>query len=336
MRCYEIRDGFGLDHLVRAERPEPKPGPGEVRLRVRATSLNYRDLLVTTGRYNPKLPLPLIPFSDACGAIDALGPGVTKWKVGDRVCGLFMPHWVAGRLTEARAKTALGGGVSGVLAEQVVLPADGVVAAAAHLSDEEAATLPCAALTAWHALVTSGGVTAGDSVLIQGTGGVSLFALRFARLLGARVIGTSSSDAKLERAKALGLSDGINYRTTPDWGDAVRKLTGGGVDHVVEVGGAGTLPQSLRAVRTGGTISLIGVLTGGGEVNPVPVVMKSVRLQGIYVGSGEMFEAMNRAVALHQLRPVIDRVFPFAEAVAALRHLESGSHFGKVVVRVAE
>jgi NADPH:quinone reductase-like Zn-dependent oxidoreductase len=334
MQVYEIRDGFGLDHLVRAERPEPQPGPGQVRLRVRAASLNYRDLLVVKGLYNPKLPLPLIPFSDACGVVEALGTGVKRWKVGDRVCGLFMPGWVAGRLTDAKAKTALGGGVDGVLAEHVALPADGVVAAPAHLTDEEAATLPCAALTAWHALVSAGGVTAGDSVLIQGTGGVSLFALQFARLLGARVIGTSSSDAKLERAKSLGLSDGINYRTTPEWGDAARKLTGG-VDHVVEVGGAGTLPQSLRAVRVGGTVSLIGILTGAGEVNPVPVLMKQVRLQGIFVGSGEMFEAMNRAVALHQVRPVVDRVFPFADAVAALRYLESGAHFGKVVVRVA-
>jgi NADPH:quinone reductase-like Zn-dependent oxidoreductase len=334
MHVYELRDGFGLDHLVRAERPLPEPGPLQVRLRVRAASLNYRDLLVARGQYNPRLPLPRVPLSDAAGVVDAGGPGVTRVKVGERVCNLFMPGWTAGRMAEDTPRGGLGAFVDGVLAEAVVLPEHGVIPFPDHLSDEEAATLPCAAVTAWNALVTQGGVTAGDTVLIQGTGGVSLFALQFARLLGARVIGTSSSDAKLARAKTLGLSDGVNYRSVPEWGEAVRKLTGGvGVDHVVEVGGAGTMPQSLRAVRAGGTISLIGVLTGGGEFNPTPVLMKSVRVLGIFVGSGEMFAAMNRAVALHALRPVIDRVFPFAEAVAALRHLESGSHFGKVVIK---
>jgi NADPH:quinone reductase-like Zn-dependent oxidoreductase len=216
-----------------------------------------------------------------------------------------------------------------------VLAEDGVVGVPEHLSDEEAATLPCAAVTAWHALVAEGGIKAGDTVLIQGTGGVSLFALQFARLHGARVLATSSSDAKLARVLALGASEGINYRTTPDWEEKVRERTGGvGVDHIVEVGGAGTLGKSLRAVRMGGRISLIGVLSGGsGQVNPLPVLMKNVRVQGIFVGSRAMFEAMNRAIALHQLRPIVDRVFPFAEAPAALRYLESAAHFGKVCLR---
>jgi NADPH:quinone reductase-like Zn-dependent oxidoreductase len=334
MKVFEIQNGFGLDALQLAERPEPKPGPGQVLLRLRAWSLNYRDLMVVKGVYNPRLKLPLIPLSDGVGQVVEVGAGVSRVKVGDRVAGAFMPGWIDGMLTDAKGKSALGGGVDGLLAEYAVLPADGVVPVPGHLSDEEAATLPCAAVTAWNALVSSGGLKAGDSVLIQGTGGVSLFALQFARLSGARVIATSSSDAKLARVLEMGASDGVNYKSNPDWEKKVLELTGGvGVDHVVEVGGAGTLPRSLKAVRTGGTISLIGVLSGAGEVNPIPILMKNVRVQGIYVGSREMFEAMNRAVALHRLKPVVDRVFPFAEAREALRYMESAAHFGKIVIR---
>lgn len=334
MKAFELQGGFGIDSLILAERPEPRPGPGQVLLRLRAWSLNYRDLMIVKGTYNPKLRLPIVPLSDGVGEVAAVGAEVTRVKVGDRVAGLFMQNWLAGGLTEARARPTLGGGgVDGLLAEFAVLPEDGVIHVPEHLTDEEAATLPCAALTAWHALVAEGGVTAGDTVLVQGTGGVSLFALQFARLHGARVLATSSSDDKLRRVLGLGASDGINYKTTPEWGDTVRGLTGAGVDHVVEVGGAGTLPQSLRAVRAGGHISLIGVLAGGGQVNPMPILMKNVRVQGIFVGSREMFEAMNRAIALHQLRPVVDRVFPFAEAREALRYLESGAHFGKITLR---
>jgi NADPH:quinone reductase-like Zn-dependent oxidoreductase len=337
MKVFEVRGGFGLDALVPAERPKPRPGPGEVLVRVRAVSLNYRDLLVVKGAYNPRMPLPRVPCSDAAGEVVEVGEEVDLVRTGQRVAGLFMPAWQKGALTEAGARSALGGAVDGVLAEYVVLPEGGVVAFPEHLSDEEASTLPCAALTAWNALVTEGGVGPGDTVLVQGTGGVSLFALQFARLAGARVIATSSRDDKLERARELGAADGINYKSTPEWGDRARELTGGdGVDHVVEVGGAGTLPQSLRAVRLAGRISLIGVLSGGGgQVSLFPVLMKNVRIQGIFVGSGEMFEAMNRAIALHKLRPVIDRVFGFDQAVDAFRHLESGSHFGKVCIRVA-
>jgi len=333
MKAYEIQQSFGLDSLHLTERPDPRPGPGQVLVRMKAWSLNYRDLLVVKGQYNPRLKLPLIPLSDGVGEVSEVGAGVTRVKVGDRVAGAFMPGWVEGRLTDAKAKSALGGGVDGVLAEYAVLSAEGVVSVPAHLTDEEAATLPCAAVTAWNALVAAGDIHAGDTVLIQGTGGVSLFALQLARLGGAAVIATSSSDAKLARVLQMGAAHGINYKTNPDWEKKVLELTGGtGVDHVVEVGGAGTLPRSLKSVKTGGTISLIGILSGVGEVNPLPILMKSVRVQGIFVGSRQMFEDMNRAIALHRLKPVIDRVFPFSEARAALQHMESAAHFGKIVI----
>jgi NADPH:quinone reductase-like Zn-dependent oxidoreductase len=335
MKAIELQNTLGFDSLRVVERPQPRPGPGQVVLKMLAWSLNYRDLLVVTGKYNPRLRLPMTPLSDGVGEVAAVGEGVTRVRVGERVAPIFIQGWLAGEVNEAMTKTSLGGGgTEGVLAEYVVLSQDGVVSVPAHLSDEEAATLPCAAVTAWHALITAGGLKPGDTVLTQGTGGVSLFALQFARLAGARVIITSSSDAKLQRARQMGAGDGINYKTTPEWEEPVRELTGIGVDHVVELGGAGTLGKSLRAVRAGGGVSLIGVLAGVGQVNVMPVLMKNVRVQGIYVGSREMFEAMNRAIALHQLRPVVDRVFPFTEAAAALRYLESGAHFGKVCLRL--
>jgi NADPH:quinone reductase-like Zn-dependent oxidoreductase len=334
MKAIELQSAFGLDSLKVVERSEPRPGPGQIVLKMRAWSLNYRDLLVVKGQYNPKMRLPMTPLSDGVGTVAAIGDGVTRVKTGDRVAGIFMQRWLDGDVTEAIARSSLGGGGDGMLAEYVLLHEDGVVPVPAHLSDEEAATLPCAAVTAWHALVMEGQLKSGDTVLTQGTGGVSLFALQFARMAGARVLITSSSDAKLQRALPMGASDGINYKSTPDWEEKVRELTGGaGVDHVVELGGAGTLGKSLRAVRMNGRISLIGVLAGGGQINPMPILMKNVRVQGIYVGSRAMFEAMNRAIALHLLRPVVDRVFAFAEIGAALRHLESGSHFGKICLR---
>ncbi len=336
MKAYQVKEKFGLDSLTLVDLPEPRPGPGQVVVQVKAVALNYRDLLVVKGQYNPKIRLPFVPFSDGVGRVAEVGPGVTRVKTGDRVAGIFMQKWLCGEVDEAKAKSSLGGGGTGMLAGQVVLDAEGVVTVPEHLTDEEAACLPCAAVTAWHALVSEGAVTAGETVLTQGTGGVSLFALQFARLLGARVLITSSSDQKLERARGLGTADGINYKTTPEWDKRVRELTDDvGVDHVVELGGAGTLGRSLKAVRMNGRISLIGVLTGGGEVNPMPILMKNVRVQGIYVGSRDMFEAMNRAIALHQLRPVVDRVFPFAEAREALRHMEGAGHFGKICIRVA-
>jgi NADPH:quinone reductase-like Zn-dependent oxidoreductase len=336
VRAYVLQNAFGLDSLTLTERPEPSPGPGQVVVRVRAVSLNYRDLLVVQGKYDPRMPLPRVPCSDGAGEVTAVGPGVTRVRPGDRVAGLFMQGWVEGDLTAAKARTALGGDLDGVLAEQVVLSAEGVSPVPDHLGFEEAATLPCAALTAWNALMVQGGLRPGEAVLLQGTGGVSVFALQLARAGGARVLITSSSDDKLARARSLGADAGINYRTTPDWDRRARELTGGtGVDHVVEVGGAGTLNRSLRAVRTGGHIALIGVLAGaGGPVDTVLILHRAVRVQGVYVGSREMFEAMGRALTINRVKPVIDRVFRFEQAADAFRLLEGGGHFGKVVIRV--
>ncbi|MCA9688223.1 MAG: NAD(P)-dependent alcohol dehydrogenase [Myxococcales bacterium] len=334
MRVHELRDGFGLDNLRPGTRPAPVPGPGQVTIRVKAASLNYRDLLMIRGVYDPRQPLPLVPLSDGVGEVQAVGEGVSRVAVGDRVAGLMVQRWLAGQPTRDVLRSTLGGPIDGMLAEQATLSAEGAVKVPAHLSDLEAATLPCAALTAWSALVTHGRVTAGDTVLLQGTGGVSIFALQFARMLGARVIITSSSDAKLARARALGADEGINYVDVPEWGKVVRARTGGrGVDLVVEVGGAGTLGESIRAVRPGGTIALIGVLAGGAaRVNMTPVLMNQIRVQGVLIGHRESYGAMCRAIAQHRMKPVVDRVFPFEDARAAFDHLADASHFGKVCV----
>jgi NADPH:quinone reductase-like Zn-dependent oxidoreductase len=332
MKAYQTR-GDRLDRLAVAETPRPTVGPRQVLLKMRAASLNYRDLLVASGRYG-HLPGPIVPLSDGVGEVVELGEGASRVAVGDRVAGIFMQGWESGRIDSDKARTALGGAIPGVLAEFVALDERGVVAVPDHLSDEEAATLPCAGVTAWNALFESGSVRAGDNVLVQGTGGVSIFALQFARMAGARVLATSSHDEKLVKLRDLGASEVTNYRTDPEWGRWASGLTGGGVDHVVEVGGPQTLAQSLKAVRYHGEISLIGVLTGvSGEVPTMDVLRKHVRILGIYVGSREMFEAMNRAIALHKMRPVVDRVFGFDEAADAYRYLESGQHFGKVVIR---
>jgi NADPH:quinone reductase-like Zn-dependent oxidoreductase len=282
------------------------------------------------------MPLPRVPFSDGCGVVEAVGPGVSRVKVGDRVTPIFMQAWIDGPLTDEKGRSALGGAIDGVLAEYVALHEDGLVPVPPHLTDEQAACLPCAAVTAWNALVTQAHLKSGDTVLVQGTGGVSLFALQFAKAHGARVIATSSSDAKLTRAQSLGADDGINYKSNPDWDKAAVSLTGGvGVDHVVEVGGAGTFEKSLRAVRPMGVVSQIGVLTGvTKDLNIAPILMKHVRVQGIYVGSRAMFEDMNRAITQNKLVPVVDKVFPFEQVPDALRYMESGSHFGKIVVRL--
>ena len=336
MKVFQIQEFGGPDNLLPAELPDPVPGWGQVLIRVRAVSLNYRDLLMCRGIYNPKLKLPAIPLSDGAGEVVATGAGVSRFKPGDRVAACFMPEWVDGPPDDEKARSALGGGGVGMLAELAALPEHGLVSIPSHLTLEQAATLPCAGVTAWNALVESGGIKPGETVLVQGTGGVSLFALQFARLAGARVIATSSSDQKLARALELGATDGINYKTTPDWDKRARELTAGkGVDKIVEVGGAGTLPRSMRAVRTGGYIALIGVLSGvTAEVNPMPIVMKNIRVQGIFVGSRAMFEAMNRSIAISQMHPVIDRVFDFNQAPEAFKYLDSGAHVGKVVIRV--
>lgn len=334
MKLYRLNQP-GIDTLALCEEEVPKPGPGQALVRVRATSLNYRDLMTVSGRYARGAPMAgLVPLSDGAGEVVEVGAGVTRVKAGDRVAGIFMQRWIGGRITPEAGASALGGAVHGMMAEYVVLDQDGLVHIPTHLSFEEAACLPCAAVTAWHAVVEHARLRAGETVLVQGTGGVSIFALQFARLLGARVIATSSSDDKLLRAFSLGASDGINYRAAPEWqAEAVRLTGGAGVDEIVEVGGAGTFARSLDAVRLGGCISMIGVLTGAAEVNPVGIMRKSLSVRGIYVGSREMFEDMNRAIGLHGLRPVIDRVFPFADARAALKHMQGASHFGKIVIR---
>jgi NADPH:quinone reductase-like Zn-dependent oxidoreductase len=334
MRRYEVQERFGLDQLHLATVPEPALGPGQVRVRVRACSLNYRDLLMVRGHYDPRLPLPLVPLSDGAGEVLEVGPGVTRVAPGQRVIATFAPTWIAGEPDADAVRLTRGGAVPGMLSEQVVLGEQELVPVPAHLGDAEAATLPCAALTAWSALVTYGGLKAGDTVLILGSGGVSVFALQIARLHGARVIATTSSEQKAARLRALGAAEVLLYPEEPRWGRAVRRLTGG-VDHVIEVGGAGTLAESLEAVRPGGTVSLIGVLSGVREALTVlPVLMKQVRVQGILVGHRQGLETLCRAVELHRLHPVVDRVFPFGEVPAAFAHLASGQHVGKVCVEV--
>ena len=323
MKLYRIVRPGGPDPLELAEQPEQRPGRGQALVEMRAFSLNYRDLMTVGGQYGGQVPAGRVPLSDGAGEVLAVGEGVTRVRPGDRVCPIFCQSWLGGRFREAHGASALGGPIDGVLAEQVVLDAEGLVHVPAHLSFAEAATLPCAAVTAWHSLTAIGQVTAGDTVLVQGSGGVSVFALQFARLMGARVIATSSSEQKLERLRTLGASDGVNYRTTPEWQDTARALTQGvGVDHVVEVGGAGTMARSLQAVRMGGTIGVIGVLTGRAEIDPTTILRRRVGVQGIFVGSREMFEAMNRAISLHAMRPVVDQVFPFEQAPAAFEHLK--------------
>jgi NADPH:quinone reductase-like Zn-dependent oxidoreductase len=336
MHAWQI-SSFGIDSLEFVERATPSAGPGEVLVNVHAISFNYRDLLVVKGQYNPKMKLPRIPCSDGAGEVAAVGEGVTAWKRGDRVAGIFMQNWLDGPPTPAKYRGALGGDVDGMLAEYVVLRDTGLVRPPEHLSFEEAATLPCAAVTAWNALA-AGNLRPGATVLIQGTGGVSIFALQFARLQGMRVLGISSSNAKLERAHALGLDAGLNYIENPDWDGWVLDQTGGeGVDLIVEVGGLATLPRSLKSIRIGGTIAQIGVLSGSTDPVPFPIASilhKQARIQGIYVGARHDFEQMNKAIALAELRPVYENL-AWSQAREAFARMEKGSHFGKLVLTVA-
>jgi NADPH:quinone reductase-like Zn-dependent oxidoreductase len=315
----------------------PEPTANEVLVKFHAASLNYRDVMVVSGTYNPRMKLPAIPFSDGAGEITEIGTNVSKWRVGDRVIPIFAQGWLDGESSEEKRRTSLGAGAQwdGVLREYGTFSQESLVSIPDHLSYEEAATLPCSALTAWNALNVSGRVKAGDTVVTLGTGGVSVFAVQLAKLAGAHVIATSSSDEKIERLLELGADETINYRTTEDWDKAVIELTGKrGADHVIEVGGAGTLPRSINAVRIGGHVALIGALTGPNSFNPTTVFMKAVRLQGIFVGSREMFLDLNKAVNGNKLEPVIDRVFAFDDVREALRHMESGAHFGKIVVKI--
>jgi NADPH:quinone reductase-like Zn-dependent oxidoreductase len=335
MRCYVIPKPGAIDALKLIERDTPQPGPGQVLVRVCATSLNYRDLITVIGRYARGAPKPdLIPLSDGAGEVIAIGSGVTRVQPGDRVAGCFMQRWSGGTIEDAAFTSAMGGAIDGMLTDYAVLEQDGVVLLPPHLSFEQGATLPCAAVTAWHALVEFGGLKAGETVLVQGSGGVSVFALQFARIFGARVIATSGQAAKAARLKALGAEAVIDYKATPDWEQEVLKLTDGrGVDHTVEVGGAGTLQRSLACTRVGGHIGVIGVLTGPAQIDPTPILRRNLSVQGIYVGHRQMFEAMARAIAAARLEPVIDRVFPFEEAPAAYRHMEAQRHLGKIVIR---
>jgi NADPH:quinone reductase-like Zn-dependent oxidoreductase len=335
MLAYQLPKAAGIDALTKVDLPAPKPGPRQVLVKVAACSLNFRDLAIVLGTYRMPVKRNLVPLSDGAGEVVEVGAGVTRVKVGARVAGSFFQRWVAGPFLADTPASALGGSIDGMLAQYVVLEEDGVVLLPAHLSFEEGATLPCAAVTAWHALAEHARIVAGETVLVQGTGGVSIFALQLARLMGAQVIVTSSSEEKLARAKALGAAHGVNYKTVPDWDKTVVELTGGGVEHVVEVGGPATLAQSLRAIRVGGKVTMIGVLSGAAEINPMAIFARRANVQGISVGSAQMFEAMNRAIAVSGLHPIIDKVFPFDEALAAFRHLQSAQHLGKVVIRVA-
>ncbi len=333
MHAWQI-SSFGVDSLEFVEHPTPQPGPGEVLVRIHAISINYRDLLMVKGLYNPKLKLPRIPCSDGAGEVEAAGEGVTRWKPGDRVAGIFMQNWLDGPPTPAKVKGALGGDIDGMLAEYVVLKEAGLVRLPDHLSFAEAAALPCAAVTAWNALA-AGNLKPGSTVLTLGTGGVSIFALQLARLMGARVLGVSSSDDKLERARSLGLNAVLNYRETHAWYRwALEQTDGEGVDLVVEVGGVGTLPRSLGAIRMGGVIAQIGVLSSAVEPLPLALILhKQARIQGIYVGSRQDFEEMNKAISLAALRPIVE-CFSWSRAREVMARMEEGAHFGKLVLTV--
>ncbi len=334
MRALQLVDQVGVENLRVVDLPDPVPGPYEVLVRMRAVSLNYRDLLMVGGVYRGATPLPLTPFSDGCGVVEAVGPGVSRFVPGDRVSTLFFQKWLGGRSTRESQNSALGMPIPGAGRELATFHEDGLSKVPAFLSDHQVSTLACAALTAWRALFEDARLQPGDTVLLQGTGGVSIFGLQFASAAGYRTIVTSSSDEKLERARALGADHLINYRTTPDWGAAARALTGGrGVDFVMEVGGAGTLTQSLRAIGLMGHIAIIGVL--GGPAEPLQMgsmITTGARLQGVQVGSRAMFEAMCRAIKLQQICPVVDKVFPFTEARAAFEAMRKGEHFGKIVL----
>lgn len=335
MRAYEVQE-FGIEKLALLDRDDPRPAAGQVLVRFHAASLNYRDLMVVTGTYNPKMKLPAVPLSDGAGEVIDVGEGVTKWKVGDRVMPIFAQQWIDGDTTEEKRRTSLGSGAQwdGVLREFGTFDQEGLVRIPEHLSYEEASTLPCAGLTAWHALSVSGRLKAGETVLTLGTGGVSIFALQIAKMSGARVIATTGSEEKMARLRGLGADEVINYRSREDWDAAALELTGRrGVDHVVEVGGSGTLAKSLTAVRLGGHVAMIGALTGAASFNPITVFMKAVRLQGIFVGSRTMFEELLRAIDVTKMRPVVDRTFSFTEAREAMSYMESGAHFGKVVIK---
>ena len=334
MKVYQIISDGGVDALDQAECEKPSPGPHEVLVRIHASSINYRDLSTVEDPVPRGFLYPRIPNSDGAGEVIEIGSEVIRFKVGERVCGIFFQTWIDGDITVPDMNNALGGSVDGMLSQYKVLHEGGLVHTPDHLSDIEASTLPCAALTAWNSLVEKGGVKAGSTVLLLGTGGVSVIALQFCRMLGARAIVTSSSDEKLARVREMGAWETINYQSDPNWDRMVLDMTDGrGVDHTVEVGGAGTLTRSINATRLAGSIGLIGVLTGG-QIDPMPILRKSIRLQGIYVGNRRMFEDMNRAVSLHNWKPVIDKTYDFDDARQAYHDMRAAGHFGKLVIRL--
>ena len=337
MRALNVTAPWGLDEIKVVEKPDPSPGPGQVLVRMRAVSLNYRDLLMVNGMYGRGAATSkdvITPFSDGCGVVEAVGEGVTRFAVGDRVSTLFFQGWISGPPSLEKVVTALGFPIPGAGAELQTFSEQGLSKAPDFLTDNEVATLPCAALTAWRGLFHDARLEPGDTVVLQGTGGVSIFGLQFAHAAGLRTLITSSSDEKLARAKALGADHLVNYRTTPEWSKPVREATGGrGADFIMEVGGGGTIQESMRAVKIGGHIAIIGVVAGAGEpFNPASLIGNSAKLQGLSVGSREMFESMCRAIELHKIRPVVDKVYPFTEARAAFAAMAAGEHFGKIVL----
>ena len=337
MRALNVSQPWGLDELKVVEVPDPRPGPGEVLIRMRAVSLNYRDLLMVGGIYGraPATAGPITPFSDGCGIVEAVGEGVTRFAVGDRVATLFFQGWISGPPTLEKLSTSLGMPIPGAGRELAVFSQEGLSKVPEFLSDEQVATLPCAALTAWRGLFEDARLKPGDTVVLQGTGGVSIFGLQFAHAAGLRTLITSSSDEKLKRAKDLGADHLVNYRQEPEWSKAVRAATAGvGADLILEVGGGGTIEQSMRAVKIGGHIAIIGVVAGAGNpFNPAALIGNSAKMQGLSVGSREAFEAMCRAIEQHRIQPVVDKTFPWTEAKAAFQAMQAGEHFGKIVLR---
>ena len=332
MKIWQVARDWSIEGMELAEQPDPTPGPGQVVVRIRAASLNYRDLLTIQGKGGVS-KLPLIPCSDGAGEVAAIGEGVTRIGVGDRVCPLFFQSWFDGGPSAINRRLALGGSRPGVLQQSMLLDAEGVSRIPDHLSFAEAATLPCAGLTAWRALFDEARIRPGDTVLVQGTGGVSIFALQFAKLAGASVVVTSSSDEKLERAKTLGADYTINYRAVSGWGKAAADWAGGGIDHIVEVGGKDTFQQSIEAARVGGNILVIGILSGASQEIGIPgIFSKNLHISGLSVGSRRMFESMTAAISRNRLQPVVDRTFAFDAVPEALKLMQSGGHFGKIVV----
>ncbi len=336
MRALSVTEPWGLDAIEVVEAPDPAPGPGEVLVRMRAVSLNYRDMLMVNGMYprGPATGGPITPFSDGCGVVEAVGPGVTRVAVGDRVATMFFQNWISGPPTLEKLSSSLGSPIPGAGRELAVFGQEGLSKVLGFLSDQQVATLACAALTAWRALFEDADLRPGDTVVLQGTGGVSIFGLQFAHAAGHRTVITSSSDDKLARAKAMGADHLANYRQDPEWAKVVRAATGGiGADLIIEVGGGGTIEQSMRAIRIGGHVAIVGVVAGlGGGFNTAALIGNSARLQGLSVGSRDMFEAMCRFIDLHRIQPVVDKLFPWTEVKAAFSAMQGGEHFGKIVL----